>query len=279
MAKHDKNYDENEFYYVTNLLKKYKNRYKDDKEFKEILTYVKDQNLNPAQLIQEAASQLSIDQLVEAYSFAFKVAMLDGFLDEREEKILKEIQTHSKIPDRHYVSMLNRALIEIQDLQSVLVTMPYQDKEKRFEFIQNYFAREEILRCPKCKDTYLTTILIEDVKFDYCNDSCLGIWTDKGEFAASIAEYDHNMPYFKLDIVKNGKKTNHTCPRCADTSMYAVQFLEDDPTVVEMCPSCEGKWFDQKEFHEVRDYLNKKGYGGKIEVALSNLKAKGFKVL
>jgi Zn-finger nucleic acid-binding protein len=130
------------------------------------------------------------------------------------------------------------------------------------------------LNCPHCSDIKLVHFSHEGVDFDFCNDSCLGIWTDKGEFAAYISEHEKNIP-----TPTQATLTDLACPRCVSNKLIQTKITNNSNTKVDLCISCNGIWFDKNELGEVKAELVKLGLGNKLSVTTKYLEEKGFSLL
>lgn len=127
------------------------------------------------------------------------------------------------------------------------------------------------LNCPRCTDKKLTHFSHEGVDFDFCNDSCLGVWADEGEFATYISEHQKNIPE-----PTQAKLTEMACPRCVNNRLVETKITQDSGTKVDICITCNGIWFDKSELGSVKDELVKLGLGNKLSVTTQYLEKKGY---
>jgi Zn-finger nucleic acid-binding protein len=130
------------------------------------------------------------------------------------------------------------------------------------------------LNCPRCSGVKLVHFSHEGVDFDFCNDSCLGIWADNGELAAYISEHQNNIPQ-----PTQANLTDLSCPRCVTNRLIQTQITKDSQTQIDMCIFCNGIWFDKKELGEVKKELIKLGLGNKLTATTQFLEKKGFSLL
>ncbi|HEY8504812.1 MAG TPA: RNA 3'-terminal phosphate cyclase [Gemmataceae bacterium] len=104
------------------------------------------------------------------------------------------------------------------------------------------------MRCPACPDTPLKEQLTrKGVLVDAC-PKCRGVWLDGGElypFARDPGLLEREVQ----SCLPKAEESPRRCPRC-DRAMREARLLRDD-LPVEVCPECEGMWFDQGELQKV----------------------------
>ena len=111
-----------------------------------------------------------------------------------------------------------------------------------------------VLQCPKC-DVPMRLLKAGTAMVDRC-EQCYGIWIDKGEQQKIIR--DKSM-LAGLDIgpPATGRVQDAirdiTCPRC-DQPMNHVKHPAQKHVGFELCPGCEGAFFDAGELEDLREF-------------------------
>lgn len=136
---------------------------------------------------------------------------------------------------------------------------------------------EEIMKCPKCPDRELVSVLSEEgFPLDYCI-ACFGIWFDKGEVAQHF-DLEADVPNLK-GALETARKTGLSCPRCS-AELEEFQFDATSNLLLDRCSGCEGIWFD---FHETEKLVKwattSEDPRARLARAVQRLKDKDFKMI
>ena len=133
------------------------------------------------------------------------------------------------------------------------------------------------MMCPKCgTDTLNDFGMIEGVHVDFCG-SCKGIWFDEGELAF-YTEMPVDLPNIQK-AVSEGRNTGLACPRCEDTHLVEIHYVQDVHPLLDICPKCKGVFVDRGELPEI-ERLSVKCRGAEvIGVVAQQLEAKGYHIL
>ncbi len=131
------------------------------------------------------------------------------------------------------------------------------------------------MTCPKCQDE-LHEMHIEGVDVDFC-DSCKGIWFDKDEMAF-MAELPSDIP--AQDVEDTVKPTVYPCPRCENTQLEEMRFVQANDLLIDRCPECRGIWLDKGELPKVeRIAARLEDVKSKVLLAVKQLQDKGYEIL
>ncbi|MFC1745161.1 zf-TFIIB domain-containing protein [Candidatus Riflebacteria bacterium] len=108
----------------------------------------------------------------------------------------------------------------------------------------------EKICCPKCEHSSECKVYIlpGDIEVDYC-PVCDGVWFDQGEVAEKL-EFSRDFPDFQ-QVLENAKETKFTCPRCSVNKLLEMQFIPEDPLLIDCCPDCKGIWLDGGELYSI----------------------------
>ncbi|MFC1742661.1 zf-TFIIB domain-containing protein [Candidatus Riflebacteria bacterium] len=108
----------------------------------------------------------------------------------------------------------------------------------------------EIIFCPKCTSMPELKVvnMKEDLEVDSC-PQCEGIWFDKGEISVKL-NIAQDFPDFH-EVLKKAKPTEYRCPRCQDRKLLEMQFIPEDPIMIDFCESCRGLWLDGGEMYSL----------------------------
>lgn len=102
------------------------------------------------------------------------------------------------------------------------------------------------MNCPTCKSQPLKTGKVKEsqIRIDYCA-RCKGIWLDKDEI-------DHLLPGNtpELKIPGNAEVAQRCCPKCK--CQFRTFVFPNTLVHIDMCPQCQGLWFDQRELKEIQ---------------------------
>lgn len=112
-----------------------------------------------------------------------------------------------------------------------------------------------MINCPKCSsETLVETLTLGNIPLDVC-PGCSGIWFDKGELEALLAQSQGGAPA-DLALI-NPKAESLVCPRCKN--MMSRGGLVNPLLLVDRCQSCGGIWLDSHELDLVKKLLGLSG--------------------
>lgn len=123
------------------------------------------------------------------------------------------------------------------------------------------------MKCYKCS-SQMKRKALDGVLVDSC-PVCEGIWLDGGELemlqAGESKPTEELLMEAKREIkVERGRlvTTSGTCPRCQHDALHQTMVAG---TVLDVCSSCSGMYFDWNELTKVLRGTESKGFGGFIE--------------
>lgn len=132
------------------------------------------------------------------------------------------------------------------------------------------------MNCPKCQSP-LHQITYEGVEVDFCS-GCKGMWFDADEMAFT-AELGADLPELAA-VQRDAHTTAYACPRCADSRLQEMKFVQAEALLLDRCPQCHGLWLDRGEFLKVQKIAAHLGDArSKLLLTCKQLKAKGYDVL
>ncbi|MFT6071112.1 MAG: Zn-finger nucleic acid-binding protein [Bacteriovoracaceae bacterium] len=127
------------------------------------------------------------------------------------------------------------------------------------------------MECPRCLSDKIAPFNHEGVEFDFCS-SCHGIWTDKGELS-NYVETRNDLPQ-KSNLLSEGRQTELNCPKCPETKLIEIPYLNSEDLLLDKCPTCKGIWLDSKELGSVQKLAQNIDKGHKVHLALKHVLSK-----
>lgn len=120
-----------------------------------------------------------------------------------------------------------------------------------------------MMDCPKCdSESLVETASLGNIPLDVC-PACGGIWFDKGELEALLAQ-SQGGAVADLSLI-SPKPEGLSCPRC--NSKMTRGGLVNPLLIVDKCEACGGVWLDAHELALVEKLLGV--VGGKTEIHVS----------
>jgi Zn-finger nucleic acid-binding protein len=84
------------------------------------------------------------------------------------------------------------------------------------------------------------------ISYDAC-EKCGSLWLDAGELDKMAFQVKGEIEYCSQEPVEEAKTKIRKCPRCEDSDLYAVNFLNYSDIVLHHCKNCGGFWLDGGE--------------------------------
>ena len=114
------------------------------------------------------------------------------------------------------------------------------------------------MKCLNC-DTEMTNNEVvtkkSRISFDMC-EKCGSLWLDAGELDKILFQVQGSIEYCETEEdrepkkrVKESGKELKKCPRCDDSVLDKVKFLESDDIFLHLCRNCGGFWLDGGELN------------------------------
>jgi Zn-finger nucleic acid-binding protein len=92
--------------------------------------------------------------------------------------------------------------------------------------------------------------------YDVC-EKCGGLWLDAGELDKMAFQVQGSIEYCEQAKNKEPEKQIKKCPRCDDSALDKVRFLESDEIYLHYCRNCGGFWLDGGELDLIDKNLAK----------------------
>ena len=112
------------------------------------------------------------------------------------------------------------------------------------------------MRCP-IDQSLMRQIGEGGVSIDWC-ELCDGVWLDAGELtrlAHTTADLP-TLPDKPTSIPSPQRASRFNCPRC-QRSMEQRPYSDENPILIDRCPSCQGVWLDRGELQEIYSAIQK----------------------
>ena len=75
------------------------------------------------------------------------------------------------------------------------------------------------------------------VSYDMC-EKCGSLWLDKGELDRMAFQVEGSIEYCSQDAVEELEKQKRKCPRCDNSNLYRVRFLNSTDIILYHCRDC-----------------------------------------
>ncbi len=133
------------------------------------------------------------------------------------------------------------------------------------------------MQCPKCQQQATDFRTSEGVAVNFCQ-GCKGLWFEQGELAL-YCETPTDLP--QLDrLLAQAKPTAFHCPKCQQTPLTALPYIEGEELSVEWCASCHGVWVDAGELPKIERLATRFESGlVRAQRALRELQRAGYQVM
>ncbi|MCK5706115.1 MAG: zf-TFIIB domain-containing protein [Candidatus Aureabacteria bacterium] len=114
------------------------------------------------------------------------------------------------------------------------------------------------MKCPTCTNDLLKSKL-DNFETGFCN-ACRGMWFDSFTFEEFKEVESPFSVLLDIDIWKDAKKhkvspSTKTCPQCTKR-LYKTEYSTSG-IILDICPICQGIWFDRGELEKVISYIDK----------------------
>lgn len=88
------------------------------------------------------------------------------------------------------------------------------------------------------------------ISYDIC-ESCGSLWLDSGELDKMAFQVEGSIEYCEAEKNPETEDQPKKCPRCDDSTLDKVKFLESDTLFLHRCPNCGGFWLDAGQLNLV----------------------------
>jgi uncharacterized protein len=117
--------------------------------------------------------------------------------------------------------------------------------------------------CPACKNSMIV-VEYKRIELDYCT-YCSGVWFDSGELEL-LLESTQSLEKSAQEVCRplqdKASETKRKCPICHQ-SMIQNHIGGKLPVLIDICPTCDGLFFDGGELNQFLKQLTIDTEGGK----------------
>jgi Zn-finger nucleic acid-binding protein len=115
------------------------------------------------------------------------------------------------------------------------------------------------MRCLNC-DTEMMNNQVSTkndlISYDMC-ENCGSLWLDAGELDKMAFQVEGSIEYCSQEPIKEPEKQIRKCPRCDNSNLYRVRFLNSTDIILHHCRNCGGFWLDGGELNLIDKDLAK----------------------
>lgn len=115
------------------------------------------------------------------------------------------------------------------------------------------------MKCLNCANEMINNQLVREkdrISYDMC-EQCGSLWLDSGELDKMAFQVQGSIEYCEQEKDKEPEKQVKKCPRCGDSVLDKVRFLESDEIYLHYCRNCGGFWLDGGEINLIDKELAK----------------------
>ena len=94
------------------------------------------------------------------------------------------------------------------------------------------------------------------ISYDMC-EKCGSLWLDEGELDKMAFQVEGSIEYCSQEPVEEPEKQMRKCPRCDNSNLYRVRFLNSTDIILHHCRDCGGFWLDGGELDLIDKQLAK----------------------
>jgi Zn-finger nucleic acid-binding protein len=94
------------------------------------------------------------------------------------------------------------------------------------------------------------------ISYDMC-EKCGSLWLDAGELDKMAFQVEGSIEFCEEEKKPEPESHPWKCPRCDDSVLDKVKFLESDEIFLHRCPNCGGFWLDGGELNLIDQELAK----------------------
>lgn len=96
----------------------------------------------------------------------------------------------------------------------------------------------------------------DSIAYDMC-EKCGSLWLDAGELDKMAFQVEGSIEYCEQEKDNEPEKQTKKCPRCDDSTLDKVRFLESDDIFLHYCRNCGGFWLDGGELNLMDEELKR----------------------
>lgn len=115
------------------------------------------------------------------------------------------------------------------------------------------------MNCLNCGSEMVNNEVVTEkdrISYDMC-EHCGSLWLDAGELDKLAFQVQGSIEYCEQEKNAEPEKQLKKCPRCDDSVLDKVKFLESDDIFLHYCRNCGGFWLDGGELNLIDKELAK----------------------
>ena len=94
------------------------------------------------------------------------------------------------------------------------------------------------------------------ISYEMC-EKCGSLWLDEGQLDKMAFQVEGSIEYCSQDSFEEPEKQMRKCPRCDNSNLYRVRFLNSTDIILNHCKDCGGFWLDGGELDLIDKELAK----------------------
>jgi Zn-finger nucleic acid-binding protein len=94
------------------------------------------------------------------------------------------------------------------------------------------------------------------ISYDACQQ-CGSLWLDSGELDKMAFQVEGSIEYCEAEKDPQTEEQPKKCPRCDDSTLDKVKFLESDDLFLHRCANCGGFWLDSGQLNLIDKELSR----------------------
>ena len=114
------------------------------------------------------------------------------------------------------------------------------------------------MKCLNCKTEMMNQLIItkgDRLAYDIC-EKCGSLWLDRGELNKMAFQVEGDIEYCSAKDTEGALGPIRRCPRCDNTVLHKVSFIEYSDIILDHCKNCGGFWLDGGELDRINETLN-----------------------
>jgi Zn-finger nucleic acid-binding protein len=115
------------------------------------------------------------------------------------------------------------------------------------------------MNCLNCGTEMTTNQVVrkkDSISYNMC-EQCGSLWLDAGDLDRMAFQVEGSIEYCEKEKENEPESQAKKCPRCDDSTLDKVKFLESDEIHLHYCRNCGGFWLDGGELNLIDQELTK----------------------
>ena len=113
------------------------------------------------------------------------------------------------------------------------------------------------MKCLNCNDemiNYLVQAQEDQISYDVC-EACGSFWLDANELNKMAFQVEGDIEFCSTEKADDVSEGDKNCPRCENTVLNKVHFLDCSDIILDRCGNCMGIWLDGGELDLINNEL------------------------